>query len=171
SLSRKRSLSTPLPRDPPPPPSSPDGPPPGGSPGPSSCPAGPPCWPAGPPTGMFAFVSSSLGAVPAVSASPVVRSVLASSACPPWDGAAPAHTGQFHIEVPGQHGELLLIRVVPEVVVVPRPVHGVGVGQQLLCGEVLGERFDIDMVIEFLGEFLVVGVGDEVEQVHHWIEV
>src|SRR5699024_2205547 len=63
----------------------------------------------------------------------------------PWDGAA-SHSGQCHIEVPGQHGELLLIRVVPEVVVVPRPVHGVGVGQQLLCGEVFGERFDIDMV-------------------------
>src|SRR5699024_5536363 len=41
----------------------------------------------------------------------------------PWDGAAPSHSGQCHIEVPGQHGELLLIRVVPEVVVVPRPVH------------------------------------------------
>src|SRR5690625_6731233 len=48
----------------------------------------------------------------------------------PWDGAA-SHSGQRHIEVPGQHGELLLIRVVPEVVVVPRPVHGISVGQQL----------------------------------------
>src|SRR5699024_9588758 len=79
-----------------------------------------------------------------------------------WDGAA-AHSGQCHIEVPGQHGELLLIRVIPEVVVVPRPVHGVGVGQQLLCGEVFGERFDIDMVAWLRGEFVVGGVVASVE--------
>src|SRR5699024_7280781 len=48
--------------------------------------------------------------------------------------ASAHHSGERHVEVPRQDRELLLRRVVPEVIVVAGTVHGVVVGQDFLGG-------------------------------------